>query len=90
MTRLLELLNDYCLALELQCSYEIKFQDFLVLPSKLKLRSVTSSVDRYQILKKTFDEIETLYQKISYSWSMRYIFGQLVHFQVKQGLVSSI
>jgi hypothetical protein len=65
LTRQLELLchkmfsmNDYCLALESypQSNYE-QLRDFLTLPSKRKLRYITSAVDRDHVLKETFEKM---------------------------------
>ncbi|KAF2359658.1 hypothetical protein FHG87_009583 [Trinorchestia longiramus] len=71
LTRLLELLsqkqfsmNNYCFALQLypKCNYE-QLRDFLVLPCKRKLQYITSFIDKHQVLRKTFDKVQTLQQK---------------------------
>ncbi|KAF2353700.1 hypothetical protein FHG87_015544 [Trinorchestia longiramus] len=71
LTRLLELLlqnqfsmNDYCFALQSypKCNYE-EIRDFLVLPCKLKLQYITSSIDKDQVLRETFDKVQILQQK---------------------------
>ncbi|KAF2352849.1 hypothetical protein FHG87_016391 [Trinorchestia longiramus] len=70
LTRLLELLstkqfsmND-CFALQSypKCNYE-QLRDFLVLPCKRKLQCITSSIDKDQVLRETFDKVQTLQQK---------------------------
>ncbi|KAF2355522.1 hypothetical protein FHG87_013722 [Trinorchestia longiramus] len=68
LTRQLELLsqkqfsmNDYCFALP-KCNYE-QLRDFLVLPCKRKLQYITSSIDKDQVLKETFDKVQRLQQK---------------------------
>ena len=61
-------MNDYCFALEScpKCNYE-QLGDFLVLPSKRKLRQITSSVGVEvvdKVLKETFDKkVKTPKQK---------------------------
>ncbi|KAF2348331.1 hypothetical protein FHG87_020913 [Trinorchestia longiramus] len=71
LTRRLELLsqkqfalNDYCFALQSypKCDYE-QLRDFLVLPCKRKLQYITSSIDKDQVLRETFDKVQTLQQK---------------------------
>ncbi|KAF2355458.1 hypothetical protein FHG87_013784 [Trinorchestia longiramus] len=71
LTRLLELLsqkqfsmNDYCFALQShpKCNYE-QLKDFLVLPCKHKLQYITSSIDKDQVLRETFEKVQTLQQK---------------------------
>ncbi|KAF2368779.1 hypothetical protein FHG87_000466 [Trinorchestia longiramus] len=71
LTRQLELLsqkqfsmNDYCFALLSypKCNYE-QLRDFLVLPCKRKLQYITSSIDKDQVLRETFDKVQTLQQK---------------------------
>ncbi|KAF2349128.1 hypothetical protein FHG87_020117 [Trinorchestia longiramus] len=71
LTCLLELLslkqfsmNDYCFALQSyqKCNYE-QLRDFLVLPCKRKLQYITSSIDKDQVLRETFDKVQTLQQK---------------------------
>ncbi|KAF2353249.1 hypothetical protein FHG87_015992 [Trinorchestia longiramus] len=71
LTRLLELLsqkrlsmNDYCFALQSypKHNYE-QLRDFLVLPCKSKLQFITSSIDKDQVLRETFDKVQTLQQK---------------------------
>ncbi|KAF2367892.1 hypothetical protein FHG87_001337 [Trinorchestia longiramus] len=71
LTRQLELLlhkqfsmNDYCFALQScpKCNYE-QLRDFLVLPCKRKLQYITSSIDKDQVLRETFDKVQTLQQK---------------------------
>ncbi|KAF2352844.1 hypothetical protein FHG87_016399 [Trinorchestia longiramus] len=63
LTRQLELLlqkqfsmNDYCFAFQSypKCNYE-QLRDFLVLPCKRKLQYITSSIDKDQVLKETFN-----------------------------------
>ncbi|KAF2344397.1 hypothetical protein FHG87_024847 [Trinorchestia longiramus] len=71
LTRPLELLsekqfsmNDYCFAVQSypKCNYE-QLRDFLVLPCKRKLQYITLSIDRDQVLRETFDKVQTLLQK---------------------------
>ncbi|KAF2368071.1 hypothetical protein FHG87_001171 [Trinorchestia longiramus] len=71
LTRQLELLlkkqfsmNDYCFALQSypKCNYE-QLRDFLVLPCKRKLQYITSSIDKDQVLRETFDKVQTLQLK---------------------------
>ncbi|KAF2362734.1 hypothetical protein FHG87_006507 [Trinorchestia longiramus] len=71
LTRQLELLsqkqfsrNDYCFVLQsyLKCNHE-QPTDFLVLPCKRKLQYITSSIDKDQVLRETFDKVQTLQQK---------------------------
>ncbi|KAF2348008.1 hypothetical protein FHG87_021236 [Trinorchestia longiramus] len=71
LTRQLELLlqkqfsmNDYCFALQSypKCNYE-QLRDFLALPCKRKLQYITSSIDKDQVLRETFDKVQTLQQK---------------------------
>ncbi|KAF2345521.1 hypothetical protein FHG87_023723 [Trinorchestia longiramus] len=71
LTRQLELLsqkqfsmNDYCFALQSypKCNYE-QLRDFLVPPCKRKLQYITSSIDKDQVLRETFDKVQTLQQK---------------------------
>ncbi|KAF2348297.1 hypothetical protein FHG87_020947 [Trinorchestia longiramus] len=71
LTRQLELLsqkqfskNDYCFALQSypKCNYE-QLRDFLVLPCKRKLQYITSSIDKDQVLRETFDKVQPLQQK---------------------------
>ncbi|KAF2356250.1 hypothetical protein FHG87_012994 [Trinorchestia longiramus] len=56
--------NDYCFALQsyLKCNYE-QLRDFLVLPCKRKLQYITSSIDKDQVLRETFDKVQTVQQK---------------------------
>ncbi|KAF2346695.1 hypothetical protein FHG87_022551 [Trinorchestia longiramus] len=56
-------MND-CFALQLypNCFYE-QVRDFLVLPCNRKLQYITSSVDKDQVLRETFDKVQTLQQK---------------------------
>ncbi|KAF2366003.1 hypothetical protein FHG87_003241 [Trinorchestia longiramus] len=70
-TRQLELLlqkqfsmNDYCFICQSypKCNYE-QLRDFLVLPCKRKLQYITSSSDKDQVLRETFDKVQTLQQK---------------------------
>ncbi|KAF2367164.1 hypothetical protein FHG87_002075 [Trinorchestia longiramus] len=70
LTRQLELLsqkqfsmND-CFAFQSypKCNYE-QLRDFLVLPCKCKLQYITSSIDKDQVLRETFDKVQTLQQK---------------------------
>ncbi|KAF2359298.1 hypothetical protein FHG87_009944 [Trinorchestia longiramus] len=71
LTRQLELLsqklfsmNDYCFALQSypKCNNG-QLKDFLVLPCKRKLQYITFSIDKDQLLKETFDKVQTLQQK---------------------------
>ncbi|KAF2352003.1 hypothetical protein FHG87_017239 [Trinorchestia longiramus] len=71
LTRQLELLsqkqfsmNDNCFALQSysKCNYE-QLRDFLELPCKHKLQYITSSIDKDQVLRETFDKVQTLQQK---------------------------
>ncbi|KAF2367763.1 hypothetical protein FHG87_001497 [Trinorchestia longiramus] len=71
LTRQLELLSqkqfsmkDYSFALELypKCNYE-QLRDFVVLPCKRNLQYITSSIDKDQVLRETFDKVQTLQQK---------------------------
>ncbi|KAF2354157.1 hypothetical protein FHG87_015084 [Trinorchestia longiramus] len=71
LTRQLELLsqkqfsmNDYCFALQSypKRNYE-QLRDFLVLPCKRKLQYITSSIDKDQVLRETFDKVQTLQEK---------------------------
>jgi hypothetical protein len=71
ITRQLQLLThktfsvaDYCFAIESfpNCNYE-QLRDFLVLPSKRKLRSVVYSVNIDQVLIKTFQKVKNDQQK---------------------------
>ncbi|KAF2350989.1 hypothetical protein FHG87_018253 [Trinorchestia longiramus] len=57
-------MNDYCFTLQSypKCNYE-QFRDFLVLPCKRKLQYITSSIDKDQVLRETFDKVQTLQQK---------------------------
>ncbi|KAF2346604.1 hypothetical protein FHG87_022640 [Trinorchestia longiramus] len=57
-------MNDYCFALQSypKCNYE-QFRDFLVLSCKRKLQYITSSIDKDQVLRETFDKVQTLQQK---------------------------
>ncbi|KAF2352471.1 hypothetical protein FHG87_016773 [Trinorchestia longiramus] len=57
-------MNDYFFALQsyLKCNYE-QLRDFLVLPCKRKLQYITSSIDKDQVLRETFDKVQTLQQK---------------------------
>ncbi|KAF2344122.1 hypothetical protein FHG87_025122 [Trinorchestia longiramus] len=57
-------INDYCFALQSypKCNYE-QLRDFLVLPCKHKLQYITSSIDKDQVLRETFDKIQKLLQK---------------------------
>ncbi|KAF2344778.1 hypothetical protein FHG87_024466 [Trinorchestia longiramus] len=71
LTRQLELLsqnqfsmNDYCFALQSYPKYNYEqLRDFLVLPGKCKLQYITSSIDKDQVLRETFDKVQTLQQK---------------------------
>ncbi|KAF2350242.1 hypothetical protein FHG87_019001 [Trinorchestia longiramus] len=56
--------NDYCFALQSfsKCNYE-QLRDSLVLPCKRKLQYITSSIDKDQVLRETFDKVQTLQQK---------------------------
>ncbi|KAF2365913.1 Ribosomal protein L1/ribosomal biogenesis protein [Trinorchestia longiramus] len=71
LTRRLELLsqkqfsmNDYCFALQSypKCNYE-QLREFLVLPCKRKLQYITLSIDKDQVLRETFDKVQTLQRK---------------------------
>ncbi|KAF2361189.1 hypothetical protein FHG87_008051 [Trinorchestia longiramus] len=71
LTRQLELLSqkqfsmkDYCFALQSypKCNYE-QLSEFLVLPCKCKLQYITSSTDEDQVLRETFNKVQTLQQK---------------------------
>ncbi|KAF2346986.1 Zinc finger C2CH-type [Trinorchestia longiramus] len=57
-------MNDYCFALQSypKCNYE-QLRDFFVLPCKRKLQYITSSIDKDQVLRETFDKVQTLQQK---------------------------
>ncbi|KAF2365420.1 3'5'-cyclic nucleotide phosphodiesterase catalytic domain [Trinorchestia longiramus] len=44
-------------------SDQTKLRDFLVLPCKRKLQYITSSIDEDQVLRKTFDKVQTPQQK---------------------------
>ncbi|KAF2347065.1 hypothetical protein FHG87_022179 [Trinorchestia longiramus] len=57
-------MNDYCFALQsyAKCNYE-QLRDFLVLPCKRTLQYITSSMDKDQVLRETFDKVQTLQQK---------------------------
>ncbi|KAF2364041.1 Zinc finger C2CH-type [Trinorchestia longiramus] len=57
-------INDYCFTLQLypKCNYE-QLRDFLVLPCKRKLQYITSSIDKDQMLRETFDKVQTLQLK---------------------------
>ncbi|KAF2363393.1 hypothetical protein FHG87_005852 [Trinorchestia longiramus] len=57
-------MNNYCFALQSypKCNYE-QLRDFLVLPCKRKLQYITSSIDKDQVLRETFDKVQTLQQK---------------------------
>ncbi|KAF2344998.1 hypothetical protein FHG87_024246 [Trinorchestia longiramus] len=56
--------EDYCFALQSypNCNYE-QLRDFLVLPCKRKLQCITSFIDKDQVLRETFDKVQTLRQK---------------------------
>ncbi|KAF2345076.1 hypothetical protein FHG87_024168 [Trinorchestia longiramus] len=70
LIRLLEFLSqqfsmkDNCFALQSypKCNYE-QLRDFLVLPCKHKLQYISSSIDKDQVLRETFDKVQTLQQK---------------------------
>ncbi|KAF2363179.1 hypothetical protein FHG87_006068 [Trinorchestia longiramus] len=57
-------MNDYCFALQsyAKCNYK-QLRDFLVLPYKRKLQYIISSIDKDQVLRETFDKVQTLQQK---------------------------
>ncbi|KAF2353679.1 hypothetical protein FHG87_015561 [Trinorchestia longiramus] len=57
-------MNDCCFTLQSypKCNYE-QLRDFLVLPCKRKLQYITSSIDKDQVLRETFDKVQTLQQK---------------------------
>ena len=57
-------MNDYCFALEVypRCTYE-QLRDYLILPSKRKLRSITAGIDKEKVLKESFDKIQVPQQK---------------------------
>ncbi|KAF2350986.1 hypothetical protein FHG87_018260 [Trinorchestia longiramus] len=71
LTRQLELLlqkqfsmNDYCFALQSYPKYNYEqLRDLLVLPCKRQLQYITSSIDKDQVLRETFDEVQTLQLK---------------------------
>ncbi|KAF2367849.1 hypothetical protein FHG87_001384 [Trinorchestia longiramus] len=71
LTRQLELLsqkqfsmNDYCFSLQSYPMYNYEqLRYFLLLPCKRKLQYITSSVDKDQVLRETFDKVRTLQQK---------------------------
>ncbi|KAF2352813.1 hypothetical protein FHG87_016430 [Trinorchestia longiramus] len=56
--------HEYCFAVQSypKCNYE-QLRDFLVLPCKRKLQYITSSIDKDQVLRETFDKVQTLQQK---------------------------
>ncbi|KAF2345718.1 Reverse transcriptase domain [Trinorchestia longiramus] len=56
-------MND-CFALQSypKCNYE-QLREFLVLPCKRKLQYITSAIDKDQVLRETFDKVQTLQQK---------------------------
>ena len=71
LTRQLELLGrkqysvaDYCFAIEAypHCRYE-QLREFLVLPSKRKVQCVVASVDKEDMLRKTFTKIQRPQQR---------------------------
>ncbi|KAF2361442.1 hypothetical protein FHG87_007792 [Trinorchestia longiramus] len=45
-----------------KCQY-MYFIHFLVLPCKHKLQYITPSIDKDQVLRETFDKVQTLQQK---------------------------
>ncbi|KAF2367414.1 hypothetical protein FHG87_001826 [Trinorchestia longiramus] len=57
-------MNDYFFALQSypKCNYE-QLRDFLVPPCKRKLQYITSSIDKDQVLRETFDKVQTLQLK---------------------------
>ncbi|KAF2361954.1 hypothetical protein FHG87_007293 [Trinorchestia longiramus] len=57
-------MNDYCFALQSypKCNYE-QLRDFLVLPCKRKLQYITSSIDKDQVLRETFDKVQIMKPK---------------------------
>ncbi|KAF2354243.1 hypothetical protein FHG87_015004 [Trinorchestia longiramus] len=57
-------MNDYCFALQSypKRNYE-QLRDSLVLPCKRKLQYITSSIDKDQVMRETFDKVQTLQQK---------------------------
>ncbi|KAF2345771.1 hypothetical protein FHG87_023473 [Trinorchestia longiramus] len=57
-------MNDYCFALQSypKCHYE-QLRNFLELPCKRKLQYITSSIDKDQVLRETFDKVQTLQLK---------------------------
>ncbi|KAF2355129.1 hypothetical protein FHG87_014115 [Trinorchestia longiramus] len=57
-------MNDHCFALQSypKCNYE-QLRDFLMLPCKRKLQYITSSIHKDQVLRQTFDKVQTLQQK---------------------------
>ncbi|KAF2347133.1 hypothetical protein FHG87_022112 [Trinorchestia longiramus] len=57
-------MNDYCFAPQSypKCNYE-QLRNFLVLPCKCKLQYITSSIDKDQVPRETFDKDQTLQQK---------------------------
>ncbi|KAF2353212.1 hypothetical protein FHG87_016034 [Trinorchestia longiramus] len=56
--------NDYCFAFQSypKCNYE-QLRDFLVLSCKRKLQYITSSINKDQMLRETFDKVQTQQQK---------------------------
>ncbi|KAF2351401.1 hypothetical protein FHG87_017847 [Trinorchestia longiramus] len=57
-------MNDYCFALQSYSKYNYEqLTDFLVLPCKCKLQYITSSIDKDQVLRETFDKVQTLQLK---------------------------
>ncbi|KAF2364396.1 hypothetical protein FHG87_004853 [Trinorchestia longiramus] len=57
-------MNGYCFALQshAKCNYE-QPRDFLVLPFKRKLQYITSSIDKDQVPRETFDKVQIQQQK---------------------------
>ncbi|KAF2351377.1 hypothetical protein FHG87_017867 [Trinorchestia longiramus] len=54
--------NSFALQSYPKRNYE-QLRDFLVLPCKRKLQYNTSSIDKDQVLRETFDKVQTLQQK---------------------------
>ena len=57
-------LKDYCFGVESypRCSYE-QLREFLVLPSKRKLQSVVASINKDEVLRKTFQKLQKPQQR---------------------------
>ena len=57
-------MSDYCFAVETfpRCSYE-QLREYLVLPSKTKVRGIVASVDRDKVLERSFEKMERPQQR---------------------------